>query len=218
MITTFSMEGNTPYLKNRLSIGCTLLFVLFWSYCYLNNTDTTNWWIENILVLLFFPWFLWLRKRFAFSDISIISIFLFLCLHTFGAKNAYTYNSLGLWMKEYWQLARNPYDRIVHFGFGFFICYPIADYLYRYLKVPFRWVFVLTNGAILCLATIFELIEWMVAECTDSATGDTYVATQGDIWDAQKDIVLAWLASFLVMQVVKFLSRRKLNANPATSL
>ena len=57
--------------------------------------------------------------------------------------------------------------------------------------------------AILCLATVFEVIELGVAACTDKITGETYVASQGDPWDAQKDIILALIGSILFTVIYK---------------
>lgn len=121
---------------------------------------------------------------------------------------SYTYNQLGIWMQNIFQLKRNPYDRIVHFSFGLLVVIPIQDYLINRLKTPLKWSYSLSVLVILGLATIFELIEWMVAACTDSETGETYVATQGDVWDAHKDIALALFASIIVMSV--FFLRKKI--------
>ncbi len=70
-----------------------------------------------------------------------------------------------------------------------------------------KHLFVLSNMIIFSLATIFELIEWAVAAFTDSATGETYVATQGDPWDAQKDIILAVIGSILFLTVKKIFTK-----------
>lgn len=114
---------------------------------------------------------------------------------------AYTKNPLGAWVQHTWHLQRNPYDRFVHFNFGFLMAYPIMDYLKSKYATPTKWLASITNMAILCLATIFELIEWGVAAFIDSETGETYVATQGDVWDAHKDILLAIIASIIVTKV-----------------
>ena len=117
---------------------------------------------------------------------------------------AYTQNELGEFLKHTFKLSRNPYNRIVHFSFGFLMIYPLCDYLVYNYQLSKKHLILLSNMIIFSLATIFELIEWGVAAFTDSATGETYVATQGDPWDAQKDIILAVLGSvlFLVKQII----------------
>jgi putative membrane protein len=49
------------------------------------------------------------------------------------------------------------------------------------------------------LGTVFEMIEWGVATVTTKETGETYVATQGDVWDAHKDILLAAIGAAVCM-------------------
>lgn len=194
-MTTITSTHRKPLHQNKFALLTLSIYLLFWLGCYFYNTDELNWWIENLLVIIFIPVLLFSQKRFQFSDWSILSMFLFLALHTFGAKNAYTYNTFGEWLQNTYQLERNPYDRIVHTGFGVFMVYPMMDLLYNKYKVPLRFLLLLSCSFILCLATIFELIEWTVAACTDSETGETYVATQGDVWDAHKDIILAWIGA-----------------------
>lgn len=163
--------------------------------------------MENILVGVFSIVVFISQKKFIFSDRSLVFIFMFLLLHLYGARMAYTHNETGELLKTAFQLSRNPYDRIVHFSFGFLMAYPIKDYLTYKYSLSKRHVFILVNMIILCCATIFELIEWGVAACTDSATGETYVATPGDVWDAQKDIILASVGACLFF-LFKPLGRR----------
>lgn len=138
----------------------------------------------------------------------------------YGAQMSYTYNELGLWIQNKYQLVRNPFDRIVHFSFGLFMVYPIQDYLIHRLKTPIKWSYSISILIILALATLFELIEWLVATVSDSETGETYVATQGDVWDAQKDIALALIASIFVMSVLYLhkVKNEKSNFNKACKI
>lgn len=181
-----------------------LLFTLAWIFFWLTTRSHLNWWIENILVILFVPWFIWLHKRFHFNNLSLLCLFFFLLIHIYGAQMSYTYNQVGVWLKERYHLERNPYDRFVHFNFGVLITYPLYDFAQNRYQLAERFSFVIVTTSILGLATWFELIEWLVAATTDSETGETYVATQGDVWDAHKDIALAYFASILVMFALRF--------------
>lgn len=174
-----------------------LLFAVAWVIFFSTAKDATDWWLENILVFIFLIVLLAVQRKFIFSDVSLLFIFSFLLLHIYGAKMAYTLNELGELLRNNFHLVRNPYDRIVHFSFGFLMAYPFMDLLYNKFRVKGFGLVMITNMAILCLATIFELIEWGVAAFTDKITGETYVATQGDPWDAQKDIILALVGSVI---------------------
>ena len=197
-MTTLVSTHRLSFTQNRLLQILSAIFILAWFYFFATTRDTTNWWIENILVILFIPWFYFLQKKFLFSDVSLICIFLFLLIHTYGAQMSYTYNQAGAWLQETYSLSRNPYDRFAHFNFGLLTAYPVLDYLINRFKAPINYAYGIMIMFILSLATIFELIEWTVSALTDSETGETYVATQGDVWDAHKDIALALLACVLV--------------------
>ncbi len=199
MFTTALTETRTT-ADRRIPVFLLLniFFAAAWIFFFRTATDSKDWWIENILVLLFLPALFITRRKFNFSNLSLICIYLFLFLHIYGAKMAYTHNELGEWLRNRFHLARNPYDRIVHFSFGFLLAYPFIELVSRKIKQDTGFMLLFINMAVLCLATIFELLEWAVAAFTDKATGETYVATQGDPWDAQKDIILALLGSVLV--------------------
>lgn len=198
----------TTYLKNRFFIITVTLFAIIWAVLYMTSIDRKDWWIENILVFGFFLSIFFAQRKFIFSDISLIFLFIFLSLHIYGAQGAYTQNQLGEWLRSELHLSRNPYDRIVHFSFGFLLAYPIMD-LFNFFGKTSKTLILNSNMAILCLATVFELIEWGVAAFTDAATGETYVATQGDPWDAQKDIILAIIGSLLFTFIYNIFRRSK---------
>jgi putative membrane protein len=122
---------------------------------------------------------------------------------------AYTKNPIGEYFQNTYHLVRNPYDRIVHFSFGFLLAYPLYDSLKTKLLVKGKWKYILPVNIITTLACVFELIEWTVAELTTKETGETYVATQGDVWDAHKDIVLAIVGAAIVMFLLYFTQRSK---------
>lgn len=207
-LTTFLTNDRIAFAKNNLYKIIAALFVVIWIAFYATALDKKDWWIENILVFIFIAVLATTQKRFLFSDISLVFLFLFLFVHIYGAQAAYTHNALGEFFRETWQLKRNPYDRIVHFSFGFLLAYPAVDLLYNKYKVPQKWVGTITNMGILCLATIFELIEWGVSEFTTKETGETYVATQGDVWDAQKDIILALIGSMIVTIAIRYVRKK----------
>lgn len=202
-LTSFTSPARKPYLKNNAFKILSLLFVIAWVIFFKTAKDATDWWLENILVFIFLIGLFAAQRKFIFSDISLLFIFSFLLLHIYGAKMAYTLNEVGEFLRNSFHLVRNPYDRIVHFSFGFLMAYPFADLLYNKFRVMGFGLVMITNMAILCLATIFELIEWGVAAFTDKVTGETYVATQGDPWDAQKDIILALVGSVLFITITR---------------
>jgi putative membrane protein len=192
---------NISTVKNHLLI--LMSFTLVWFTFFYNCIDVKDWFIENILVFIILIGLIFTYKKNRFTTISYICILAFAILHIYGAQYAYTQNPLGKWLQSSFHLLRNPYDRIVHFSFGFCLLIPIKEILVKQFAAKEKYLNVLTINVILSLATIFELIEWTVAELTTKETGETYVATQGDVWDAHKDIIMAVIGGYITIIIFK---------------
>jgi putative membrane protein len=195
-------------LNNAMPVFFLIVFSVCWLIFYQNCIDKTDWWLENILVIIGLIFLFSNRRFFKFNNTSYCCICCFMLLHIYGAMYAYTQNLFGEWLQNRFQLQRNPYDRIVHCSFGLFLFIPISDYLKNKILVKDKFLVLLTLLIILSLASGFELIEWLVAEFTTKETGETYVATQGDVWDAHKDIVLALLGGIITATGVKWKNRK----------
>lgn len=190
--------ANTKFFRLLL-----IVFTSLWIFFALQSIDMTDWWLENILVFIGLAWLSFPANRRIFSQTALMLIFLFLLLHIYGAKMAYTMNDLGELLQNRFELKRNPYDRIVHFSFGLLLLIPVFEFISAKTEASKKLNLIIANMAIFCAASAFELIEWVVAIAFDSATGETYVATQGDTWDAQKDIALAVIGAGFASLMVR---------------
>lgn len=206
--TTATAATSISFKQNKFLWVLALLFAASWFYMQANCINLQDWYIENLLVFIFIAAAVVGYKKYVFSNLSFLFIFLFLWLHIYGAMYAYTQNPVGEFFQNKYHLWRNPYDRVVHFSFGFLLAYPLHEYLRNKLQVKSRWQYILTCEIILSLACTFELIEWTVAELTTKETGETYVATQGDVWDAHKDIVLALAGAAITMTALYFYRKK----------
>lgn len=177
-------------------------FAVYWTLTFILTHDYLNWVVENLLVFIFVFWAFFkydLLKRISF--LAYLCIFLFVMMHVSGSQYAYTHHPIGIWMKDAFHLQRNGFDRLVHFNFGFLITLPLIEYSILKLKVDHKLASVLAFLIISTFAATFELIEWIIGGVLFPETGTDYVGTQGDIWDPQKDIALAMLASLLVVSL-----------------
>jgi putative membrane protein len=121
---------------------------------------------------------------------------------------------LGYWLQDVFGTDRNHYDRIVHFSFGFLLAYPIRELFLRWMKYPATVSWVLPIEITLSIGAFYELIEWAVADVFFTAQGQAYLGTQGDIWDAQKDIFLAFIGALLATTIVTSIKKVfKIHAN-----
>ena len=78
------------------------------------------------------------------------------------------------------------------------------------------WSFYLPASGILAQSGLFEVIEALVAMIVSPELGSMYLGTQGDEWDAQKDMLAAFLGSVLTMTLALLISKsRPLPLGPA---
>ena len=208
MAFTIAISKNrTPLRKNIWLQFFIVFFLANWANSYIGNTDTANWILENTLVFLFLGFLVYNYKKFQFSDLSYLLVCVYLCLHVYGSKYTYAENPFGYWLKDALDLSRNHYDRIVHFSFGFLLAYPMREMFLKWLKFPTWVAWTLPIEITLSISGFYELIEWAVADVFFKAQGDAYLGTQGDIWDAQKDIFLAFIGSILATTIVSFVKK-----------
>jgi putative membrane protein len=205
---TFAISPNrTPFKQNPLLWLFLSSFLVLWISTLLGTNDLNNWLLENTLTVLFFLFLIVSYKKYQFSDLSYLLITVYLCLHVYGAKYTYAENPFGYWLKDYMSWERNHYDRIVHFSFGFLLAYPMRELFLKWVKYPNLVAWVLPIEITLSVSGFYELIEWAVADIFFPSQGDAYLGTQGDIWDAQKDIFLAFLGAILATTIVSLIKK-----------
>lgn len=185
---------------------------LFWAY---QPSHFSDWLLENVLTAIFIVVLAITRNRFRFSNVSYFLIFVFLCLHTIGSH--YTYaevpyerwtSVLGFSLNKLFGFERNQFDRLVHFLFGFLLCYPVRETFMRIVQAKGAWSYYLPVELVMSLSMLYELIEWLVAEVFGGELGMAYLGTQGDVWDAHKDMGLASLGAALGMAIVALINWR----------
>ncbi len=200
-------KERVPFTKNLWIIFFAALFALVWANSFVGTTDLANWLIENSLTFIFVLFLIFTYKKHQFSDLSYLLICVYLCLHVYGSKYTYAENPLGYWLQDVFHSSRNHYDRIVHFSFGFLLAYPMREMFLKWLKYP-RWVaWLLPIEITLSISGFYELIEWAVADVFFKAQGAAYLGTQGDTWDAQKDIFLAFCGAILATTIVSLIKK-----------
>jgi putative membrane protein len=184
--------------KDHLPIVLLLLYIPVWVWAAINPLTRIGWVLENILTFVFIPILIWTYYRFRLSNLSYVLIFIFFILHTVGGHYTYEQVPFGWWLKDVLDLGRNHFDRIVHFCFGFLLAYPIREVFLRIVTKGF-WGYYLPLELILAFSGIFEIVEWLIVLIVAPDAGIAYLGTQGDIWDAQKDMALAGLGALLAM-------------------
>jgi putative membrane protein len=200
--TTASSANRVSFKQNTLLKIYLLVFLCCWLKTFISTPNRANWFTENTLTFLFLI-VLWIsHRKFKFSDLSYTMMTVYLLLHIYGAEYTYAENPFGYWLKDVLNLNRNYYDRIVHFSFGFLLTYPMRDYFKNHFGWS-NWVcWTLPCEITLSFSAMYELIEWLVADLFFPSEGDAYLGTQGDIWDAQKDMGIAFVGAILAMILI----------------
>ena len=174
------------------------LYAAVFSVCAIAPYDRAVWWAENIPVLIVVGVLVILARNHRFSNTSYMLMSVFIILHTIGGH--YTFERVPFdWVTNFFGFDRNHFDRLAHFSVGFY-AYPIAEVLMTKRLVRTRWIALLFPiFAIVTIAGMYEIIEWQYATYADAKAGIAMLGSQGDIWDAQKDILADTLGAILVM-------------------
>ncbi|WP_452229151.1 MULTISPECIES: DUF2238 domain-containing protein [unclassified Lacinutrix] len=170
-----------------------LLFGIVWVNSLIGTTDIKNWGIENTLTVIALLFLIFTYSKYRFSNYSYFLICIFLCLHVYGSKYTYAENLFGYWLQEVFHSSRNHYDRLVHFSFGLLLYYPLQECLSKWLKISRYLALRIPILIILSASALYEIIEWLVATVFFVEEGISYLGTQGDVWDSQKDMSVAFL-------------------------
>jgi len=194
---------------NRYLLTLATIFAIELLALAIKPYDRHAWLLENALVFMFVVIFALTYKRFTLSRISITLIFIFLCLHEVGAHYTYAKVPYNMWTQEIfgkslnsilgWE--RNHFDRFAHFFYGLLLAYPIREVFLRIANVRGFWGYFLPLDITMSTSMIFELFEWAAAEIFGGDLGIAYLGTQGDAWDAHKDMLLASIGAAITMTI-----------------
>jgi len=191
------------YQKTR-RFGSVLLgvFAFNWTLLAFNVRFYDDWKLENWLTVPFVVLLYATHRAFRLSSISYGLLFVYMMLHIVGSHYTYAEVPFGFWLQQLFDQSRNHYDRIVHFSFGLLLAYPIRELVVRVSNARGFWGLWFPIEFVLAFSCIYELLEWAIAVVFGGDLGIAYLGSQGDVWDAQKDMALAGLGAVITMTVV----------------
>jgi putative membrane protein len=182
------------------------VYAVWWVLMAIKPLDLADWAIENVLVLFGAALLGFTYKSFPLSRISYTCIFIFMMLHALGAHYTYSKVPYQEWL-PFLEGGRNHFDRLVHFMYGLLLAYPIREMFLRIGNVRGFWGYFLPLDLTMSTSMLYELIEWAAAEVLGGELGAAYLGTQGDIWDAHKDMALASLGALIAMVITALINR-----------
>lgn len=191
----------------RFLLTLAALFAVEWAALAIAPFDRSDWLLENLLVGMFVIAIAVSYRRFPLSRLSYALIFVFLCLHEIGAHYTYSEVPYDAWfefltgrtLSEITGWQRNHFDRLVHFSYGLLLAYPVREVFLRIANVRGFWGYFLPLDLTMSTSMLFELFEWGASVLVGGDLGMAYLGTQGDVWDAHKDMALASIGALLAM-------------------
>lgn len=164
--------------------------------------DRTTWLLEVFPILIGAPILIVTYCHFRLTPL----LYRLLLIHAFilmiGGHYTYAHVPLGFWIQDLLELSRNHYDRVGHFAQGFIPAILTREILIRRSPlVPGKWLFFLVVCVCLAFSAFYELIEWWAALIGGQAA-IAFLGTQGDVWDTQWDMFLAFAGAITAQLVL----------------
>lgn len=172
--------------------------------------DRPTWFLEVMPVLIAAPILIATRATLPLTQL----VYLLICIHglILILGGAYTYARVppGLWVQEWLDLDRNPYDRLGHLAQGFIPAIVARELLLRVFQIGRgKFLFFLVISICLAISAFYELIEWWAALLFGQGAHE-FLGTQGDAWDTQWDMFLALVGAVLAQFTLSRLHDRQL--------
>lgn len=179
----------------RELFGLTLLFWALTAWSAIEPYDLHDWWLEIATPVAGYAALAATWRRFRFTTLSYRLMFLEGVVLIVGAHYTHQRVPLFNWIAEQLGTTRNDYDRLAHFAVGFLLVVPVRELLVRLSPLRGRWLWWMSFVVILAWAAFYEIFEWWVAVLAAPEVGIAYLGSQGDVWDAQKDMLLDGLGA-----------------------
>jgi len=184
-----------------------ILFFIFFILLAINPLDRGVWIVEVIPIVIVFILLIFTYNKFQFTNISYSLMVMWLVWHTIGGH--YTFANVPFdFITDLFNFERNHFDRIGHLVIGFY-AYPMAEFLTRkrYTNIVVASFFGLFF--IMSIAAGYEIVEWAYAVIDGGNTGIEFLGSQGDIWDAQKDMLADTIGALISLSLFWYIRADK---------
>ena len=201
-------------MKSRTGLVLLIGYIVLFIVAGIEPYDRTVWRAENLPIVLIVAALVISYRWFVFSPTAYILMAFLIYLHTIGGHYTFERVPFGA-VTDFFGFERNHYDRMAHVTVGFY-AYAIAELLWRkHLSRSKTIIALFAVFSIVTVAALYEIFEWQFAVLGDPAAGIAVLGSQGDVWDAQKDMLADTLGA--VAAVAFFFIRHRgtpLNETP----
>ncbi|MCH7819443.1 MAG: DUF2238 domain-containing protein [Candidatus Marinimicrobia bacterium] len=170
-----------------------------------------TWFLEVVPVLIGIPILFFTFKRFPLTPLTYRLLTIHALILILGGHYSYARVPLGFWIQDLFDFSRNHYDRIGHLAQGFIPAILAREILLRTSPLkPGKWLFVIVMSIVLAFSAFYEMIEWWAA-IAGGDSAESFLGTQGDIWDTQWDMFIALLGAITAQLVLSKKHDKELN-------
>ncbi len=209
-MSTNSLSGAPRSDTRALLVAATVVMLagLVWSGW--RPYDRATWLMEVAPVFVVLPLLWATHQRYPLTTLLMVLITLHALVLMLGGAYTYARVPLGFWMQDWWQLSRNPYDKIGHFMQGFVPAIAAREILLRgsYVRGRKMLAFIVVC-IVLAVSATYEFIEWGAALALGQGA-DEFLGTQGDPWDTQSDMFMALVGAVCALLLLSRVHDRQL--------
>jgi putative membrane protein len=179
-----------------------IAFAIFFAVLAIDPVSRTVWVAEVIPVVMVFLALLLGYRYFRFSNMAYALMAFWLFWHTIGGH--YTFANVPFdWFNQLLGSERNQFDRIAHYSVGFY-AYPAAEWMLRRGHCRYVPANLFALLLVMGVAAGYEIIEWWYAVLAGGDAGIEFLGSQGDVWDAQKDMLADTLGAVTALLLFAF--------------
>lgn len=188
-----------------------LIFVaVFFIWSAIHPHDYFTWLLEVFPVLIAMPLLVMTRNAFPLTKLVYGLIAVHMVILLVGGHYTYAEMPVFSWLRDYYGWDRNYYDRLGHVAQGFVPAMVAREILLRTSPLrPGKWLFFIVVCVCLAMSAFYEFIEWWVALASGS-DAVAFLATQGDIWDTQWDMFLAFSGAIFAQLLLAKMHMRQM--------
>jgi putative membrane protein len=191
------------------------LFFLVLGWSAWRPHDYPTWWLEVLPALVVLIALFLTRERFPLTPLAYWLILIHAVILMVGGHYTYAEVPVGDWVRDLTGGDRNNYDKLGHLAQGFVPAIVVREILVRNRVVAKRsWLAVIVVSICLAFSAFYELVEWWVALLSAEAA-ESFLGTQGYVWDTQSDMFLALLGAILALLMFSRIHDRQIRTLPA---
>lgn len=187
-------------LTSREPVSLLLItgLILLWSG--IAPLERITWWLEVAPVLIGALLLTYTYSSFRLSPLLYRLLFIHAVILMVGGHYTYARVPAGFWLQDLFELSRNHYDRLGHLAQGFIPAILAREILIRKSPLePGKWLFFVVVCVCLAFSAFYEMIEWWAAVLLGGQSAESFLGTQGDVWDTQWDMFLALVGAICAL-------------------